>query len=285
MKLIALDLDGTTLNSKNEISEENIRMIKKAQEKGHIVMILSGRAPESINVELAKYDLKCPIAANNGTVVYADGKLLELTSLDLSQNQRIALALDKEFMPYKIATNKGVFAPKNWSGRLEKVLSSGRVPQEYLQDQNFKKFTNAPEKLGQALFNEFEEIINIKELSVQKYMILGLDPEQKERARSYFETIEDTYVTASSIFNLEVMNVNGNKGNGLKVMASYFNIPLEDTIAIGDEDNDIPAFKAAGLGIAMGNAMEETKKHSDVVTLSNDEDGVAYAIKKYVLNE
>ncbi|GIM28326.1 haloacid dehalogenase [Clostridium polyendosporum] len=283
MKLIALDLDGTTLNSNNEISEENIRMIKKAQQLGHIIMVLSGRAPESINAQLAKYGLDCPLGANNGTAVFDDGNLLELTSLTLFQNQKIALELDKEFMPYKISTNKGVFAPRNWSERLERVLSSGRVPDEYYENENYPKYTKSPSELGQAVFDEIEEVINNKELTVQKFLILGFDPEQKRRLQLYLESIEEIYVTASTPFNLEVTNINGNKGNGLKVMARHFHIPLEDTVAIGDEHNDISMFKVAGLPIAMGNAKEEAKKHSDIVTLTNDENGVAYAIEKYIL--
>lgn len=259
MKLIALDLDGTTLNSNNEISEENIRVIKKAQQLGHIIMVLSGRAPESIKAQLTKYGLDCPLGANNGTAVFADGKLLELISLTLSQNKKIVLELDKEFVPYKISTNKGVFAPRDWSQRLESVLASGRVPDEYFKDENFKKYTKSPRELGQKVFDEIEEVLNNKEISVQKFLILGFDPEQKRRLQLNLEAIGETYVTGSTPFNLEVTNIRGNKGNGLKVMARHFNIPLKDTVAIGDENNDIPMFKVAGLSIAMGNAKEEAK--------------------------
>lgn len=285
LKLIALDLDGTTLNSKKEISEENIRAIKKAQQQGHIVMVLSGRSPKSINALLAKYGLECPLGANNGTAVFADGKLLELTSLTPSQNQKIALELEKEFVPYNISTNKGVFAPRNWRERLERVLSSGRVPDEYYENEHYKMFTTPPEEYGHAFFDQIGDVINNKEFTIQKFLILGFDPEQKKRLQLYLESIEETNVTGSTPFNLEVTHINGNKGNGLKVIARYFNIPLEDTIAIGDEKNDIPMFKVAGLSIAMGNAEEEVKKQSDIVTLTNDENGVAYAIEKYILKD
>ena len=68
-------------------------------------------------------------------------------------------------------------------------------------------------------------------------------------------------------------------------MAQHFNIPLEDTVAIGDENNDIPMFKVAGLSISMGNVTEEVKYCSDITTLNNDENGVAYAIENYILKE
>lgn len=285
MKLIALDLDGTTLNSNKEISDENIRAIKKAQQQGHIVMILSGRTPSSINEQLAKYNLDCPVGGNNGTAIFANGKLLELNSLGHLQNQKVAIEIEKENVPYNISTNKGIFAPRNWDERLDNVLSLGRVPAEFYENKHFKMFTTSPNVYGHSFFDDVEEIINNQEFTIQKFLILGLDPEQKKRLQQKLQSIDETYVTGSSPFNLEVTHINGNKGYGLKIMARHFKIPLEDTVAIGDENNDIPMFNVAGLSIAMGNAEEEVKLQSDVVTLSNDENGVAYAIEKYILKE
>ncbi|WP_088068901.1 Cof-type HAD-IIB family hydrolase [Gottfriedia luciferensis] len=285
MKLIALDLDGTTLDTKKEISNETIRVIKKAQQQGHIVMILSGRAPSSINAELNKYGLNCPIGGHNGTAIFVDGKLLELNSLGCPQVQKLALEIEKESVPYNISTNKGIFAPRDWNERFERVISSGRIPEEYFENRHYKMFTTSPHLYGHSFFDHVDEIIQDKEFTVQKFLILCLDPEQKKRLQLRLNLIDETFVTGSSPFNLEVTHINGNKGYGLKVMASHFNIPLENTVAIGDEKNDIPMFNVAGLSISMGNSEEEVKRHSDVVTLSNDENGVAYAIEKYILRE
>lgn len=285
MKLIALDLDGTTLNSNKEISKENIQAIQKAQQQGHIVMALSGRSLNSIQAELNKYRLNLPIGGNNGTALYVDGKLLELTSLTLAQSQKIASEIEKEFMPFNFTTNKGTFGLNSWRERFEKVMASGHVPPEYYESKHFKMFTTPPWEYGHTIVENYEEVLSAQEITVQKFFILALDPMQKERMRLKLESIEETYITSSSPFNLEVMHINGNKGNGLKMMARHFNIPLENTVAIGDENNDIPMFKAAGLAIAMGNAEAEVKQHSDLVTLTNDEHGVAYAIEKYILRD
>jgi len=286
MKLICLDMDGTTLSSTNEISKENIEAIKKAQEDGHIVMVISGRAPESINATLEKYNLNCPIGGSNGTAVFADGNLLELTSLTKEQNKAAAIELDKEFVPYKIYTNKGIYVPQDWEERLNKVLSSDKVPFEYYKNENFERMTKIPDEAeGIQFFNSVQTLIEDNDITMQKFFILSLDPAQKDRLQVYLQEIEATYITTSSPFNLEVMNIKGNKGNGLKVMAEYFGIPLEDTVAIGDQFNDIPMFKVAGLAIAMGNAEKEVKELSDVITLTNDENGVAHAIYKYILKK
>lgn len=284
MKLIALDLDGTTLNSKKEITNETLQAIQKAQQQGHIVMALSGRPQKSINATLAQYGLSCPVGANNGTALFVDGKLLNYISLTSSDIQQIVKELENEQVPYNFATNKGQYAPNNWNDRLQNILSSGRVPEEYYNNQYFKMFTTAPQVYGHTLFDDVYEIIHDSTFTLQKFLIITLDPAQKERLQSKLSSIEGIFITSSSPFNLEVTHIDGNKGTGLKMMAEYFNVPLENTVAIGDERNDIPMFNVAGLSIAMENAEDEVKKHSDVITLSNDENGVAHAFEKYILN-
>ncbi|PFH83673.1 Cof-type HAD-IIB family hydrolase [Bacillus sp. AFS088145] len=285
MKLIALDLDGTTLNTNKIISEETLNSIKKAQAAGHIVMILSGRSPSSVNDELSKYGLNCPVGGHNGTALYVNGKLIELNSIGRPQIQKIALDVESEDLPYNISTNKGIFAPSNWDKRFEHVVSSGRVPKEYFSNRHFKMFTTPPNVYGHSFFNKVHEIIENEDFTIQKFLILTLDPKQMERLEKKLRFIDEIFVTSASPFNLEVTHINGNKGYGLKAMASYFNIPLENTVAIGDEKNDLPMFNLAGLSIAMGNAEEEVKLSCDVVTLSNDENGVAYAFEKYIFKE
>ncbi|WP_339216339.1 Cof-type HAD-IIB family hydrolase [Ornithinibacillus sp. FSL M8-0202] len=282
MKLIALDLDGTTLDSNKEISEENLRAILKAQREGHIIMVLSGRAMNRIKPVLKKYGLKCHIGANNGASLYVNDELIHRTVFKPEQFRRIYLELEKEGIPYNITTNKGVFAPRDWGERLEKVLSSGLVPQENYENRHFGIFTVLPTVHGHKLFDNIDDIIE-EDSSVQKFMVLTLDPIQKKRLEETLGLIDEIHVASSSI-NIDMMHQDANKGNALKIMAEHFNIALKDTIAIGDEGNDITMFKVAGLAVAMSNATDEVKSHSNVVTLSNDEDGVAYAINNYVLN-
>lgn len=283
MKLFALDMDGTTLTSKNEMSPETIQAIKKVQRLGHKVMILSGRAPESIKKLLDHYDLNCLIGGSNGAAVFADGKLLELTSLTSLQAEKITKEIEKEVVPIKIYTNKGIYVHSEWSARVEQVLSTGTVPAEYFDNENYEKMTRNPDESdGAVIFDDIETLLKDEELSIQKFFILVLNPAQRNRLLASTKSIEDVYVTTSSPFNIEIMSINGNKGNGLKVMANYLQVPLEDTVAVGDQYNDIPMFKAAGFSIAMGNAEEEIKEMSDYITLTNDENGVANAID-YVL--
>lgn len=281
MKLIAIDLDGTTLNSNKEISRETAQAIKEVQQRGHIVMILSGRPSSFIEHELSKHGLECPIGGSNGTELIAEGKIIKLSDLTTIQGQRIAMELDAEEVPYNITTDKGTFTSRKWSERLNGIISSGNVLNEYKLHKDYHMITTPPESYGNKFFKNSTEIIK-KGVSIHKFMLLTLEPEKKARITSKLELIKDTYITSSSPFNLEVMHIDGNKGNGLRKMAEHFQIPLEQTIAIGDEKNDLPMFKVAGVSIAMGNAELDIKKQCDHVTLTNDENGVAHAMKKYI---
>lgn len=98
------------------------------------------------------------------------------------------------------------------------------------------------------------------------------------------EMREEFTVVQSAPFFLEFLNPASNKGIGVAAIAEYLGIQPEEVICMGDAENDHHMLKYAGLGIAMANAMEETKKIADYITESNDDHGVAKAIEKFVLN-
>ena len=84
--------------------------------------------------------------------------------------------------------------------------------------------------------------------------------------------------------NIEINNINANKGNAIWMLADYLGVPRENTVSFGDALNDLSMIKAAGTGVAMANACDEIKEAADFITLSNDEDGVAYGIEKICFN-
>ncbi|WP_462410513.1 Cof-type HAD-IIB family hydrolase [Neobacillus sp. Marseille-QA0830] len=284
MRLIAIDMDGTTLNSQSKISQRTVDVIKKAQEQGHIVAVMSGRHITGITSLLYEYGIECPIGTSNGNATFVEGKMIDLVSLDSRQNEKILYKLDEEFLPYKLSTIQGVFAPKDWETRFQQMISSEFAPEEFVKNDHYKKFCKSPNELGQNLFQSTDEILGNPDMKVQNCYVLSFIAEQTTRLKDYLSSIDGVEVTSSLPIGMDILHSEGNKGHGLEVLAEHFHIPLEDTIAIGDEQNDIPMFKKAGLAIAMGNAHDQVKELCDAVTLTNDEDGVAYAIEKYVLN-
>ena len=91
-------------------------------------------------------------------------------------------------------------------------------------------------------------------------------------------------LSRSAPFFLEFLNKNSNKGAGVRMVAEYLGLTADQVICMGDAGNDHHMIEYAGLGIAMGNAMEETKALADYVTDTNDNHGVAAAIEKFILN-
>jgi Cof subfamily protein (haloacid dehalogenase superfamily) len=285
MKLIAIDLDGTLLSKDTGITQENLQAIRKAQSQGHIVMICSGRAPEDIQQILKKYELSCPLAGSNGSVVQAEGKLLGMVSMNRENIIQIAKRLDDERVPYRIYTNHGIFVPEDWTERVNLALQGDTIKVEGLSDEVFRRITEQPQQSDLIkYFHDYNEWFGTKDMKIQKFFILTLNREKKSELTAYLSNIPGVATTSSGQMNIEVMDVNGNKGNALKIMAEYYGISLADTVAIGDNFNDIPMLKVAGFSIAMGNADPAVKQLCNFVTLSNAENGVSYAIDKFILN-
>jgi len=283
-KLIAIDLDGTLLSSHIEISQENVQAIQKAQDAGHIVMICSGRAPEDIKNVLAKTPLSCPLAGSNGTMVVADGKLLSQISINKENVKTVAKILNETKYPFKVYTSHGIYVASTWTERILAFLEENKEFSNNLSSKEYKFLTEQPKETDTVkIFENIDDVLAKNDLAVQKFFIPTISG--KMELISTLEKIEGISITTSGPYNVEIMDVNGNKGNGIKVMAEYFSIPIEDTVAIGDNFNDVPMMDVAGLSIAMGNADPTVKEKADVVTLSNNEHGVAHAIEKYILNK
>ncbi|MGG2094098.1 Cof-type HAD-IIB family hydrolase [Bacillus sp. S13(2024)] len=285
MKLIALDMDGTLLSSNLEISQENLEAIRNAEEAGHIVMICSGRAKEDILKLLEQYRLSLPLGASNGAVVYADGKVIHSRTLQKEKVYEIAKKLEVEGFPYKLYTNKGVYAPYNWK---EQVTKSFQLNKDSL-DVTIEEIERISEKQLKAnlitTFQSIEDVVLDSAIEISKFFILTFHKEERTQLLQSLEKDAAIMVTASAPTNLEIMDEHGHKGNGLQEMAKHFHIPLQDTVAIGDNFNDVPMLEVAGLSIAMGNAEHDVKQLCDIVTATNDENGVAYAIKHHILQK
>ena len=284
MKLIAIDMDGTLLSNEKTISQANIQAIQDAKDQGHIIMICSGRPHDGILQFLAENKLDLPLAGSNGAVTYTENKIIHSAIMDVHVAAKVFHQLEEQRHPFKIYTNKGVFTQEAFLERAQKEYLDApekegphRIKIELLVESH----TNFPSNM----ITTFEDLTEDKELVIFKYFVFVPHELKKQTLHSSIESIEGLAITSSGMDNLEIMGTDGNKGTGLKQMAKHYHIPIEDTIAIGDNFNDLPMLNVAGLSVAMENAEENVKKVCDVITLSNEEDGVAYAIRKYVLNE
>lgn len=265
-KLVAIDMDGTLLNSDKFISKGNKVAIKKAIKKGVKVVITSGRGLKGLDKFLDEIHLRGEneyLIANNGGTIYRTSDFKCISYKGLKGRDLVkAHALSKEFGLNMIAyTHEGsIAAEENEFTRFESEYVGNPV-----KILNFNTDVDDEDEITKILFSQTEEFLEKKMLEIPK------------------EFYSEYNVVKTMPIVLEVMDKDCNKGYGVKVLADKLGIKKEEIICIGDQANDIEMITYAGLGIAMGNAIEELKNVAEYVTLDNDNDGVAKAIEKFIL--
>jgi Cof subfamily protein (haloacid dehalogenase superfamily) len=273
IRLIALDLDWTTLNGKSELTPVNRKMIVRALDSGITVAVATGRSfyaiPEEIkSIEGIRYFISANGAhvtdAGTGTNIYDSfiEKSAVLKAIELSKAHGIMLEAFYDGQPFIDAK------------LYDSVLKHGSV----YRNTNYVLTTRKPVDDIYALMTEhIDRLENIN--------FFFPDKEEKERMFPIISTIENGSITTSFPNNIELGGVGANKGLALKALAEHLGIDRNEILAIGDAPNDIAMIEYAGIGVAVDNAWDGTKTHADFVTKSNAEDGVAYAIAKIVFGE
>ena len=271
IRLIAVDLDGTLMNRKKEITPRTRAVIKEATEAGILVMPATGRPVTGFpDVLEAIPDCRYALTSNGALVydlqekrpIYEDLISVEntLTILDFTKQYDLMVDIYVHGNGYSEKRNLANLAHFSFAEGMQEYVLRTRIPVDDIRE--FAVRENVPvEKL--VLF--FHDV--------------GFKPEM-ERLLEQFPFIRTTDAVPN---NLELNNSTANKGDSLLRFGAQLGIAREEIMAIGDGRNDRDMIVAAGLGVAMANACDVLKEAADVETLSNDEDGVAAAIEKYAL--
>ncbi|MDA7025465.1 Cof-type HAD-IIB family hydrolase [Bacillus sp. CLL-7-23] len=284
MRLIAIDLDGTLLNTESIISPENRAAIKKALVSDCIVTICTGRA--TFDVKELLNDLDIPIiAANGGTVHDFNYKLLSRTLMDREAGQKAAQYLTDHHIYFEVYTDDALLSPNDGKQKLEAELdiiasANSDADKDTLWQgalTQFKQFGIKPVQNIQDVFNGEENIY--------KLLCFSFDLDKLEQAKAELSTYPKLALTSSGKHIIEILPDMSGKGRALKELAKHYGIDKKDIYAIGDSPNDFSMFEEAGHRIAMGNAINELKQMSTFITKSNDENGVAYFINQLLENE
>lgn len=256
-KLVAMDMDGTLLNSKGALTVDTLYAIKKAKDEGIIFTLATGRPISGVVKFLEMLDFKAPIITYNGAMLIdpTDHRIIfkkDLLAKDAITIFNLGNSLNQTMC---IWCDNNLYANRS-DERLEK----------------YKKISG----------NEPTIISDISELAVRGVTkILWYDDAEKISVMkesinpSIFESV--TFTTSQPHF-LEFFNSEVSKGVALEKLAQELGIKQEEVVAIGDGLNDLPMIKYAGLGIAMENGHKELRDAAKYVTLSNDDDGIACAI-------
>lgn len=267
-KILVLDIDGTLTNSKKEITPRARAALKRAQEKGIKIALASGRPtygimPVAKELELERYGGYI-LSFNGGQIINAQtGEVIYQKTLPLD-TPALLYDMSREYgtniMTYLDET---VITPKKDDRYVE--LESRINKMEVREVANFKSFVNFP---------------------VTKCLMVGdgdylAEVEQKVKARLGGRLS----VLRSEPFFLEVMPQNIDKAYSLGKLLEHLGLDREQMVACGDGFNDRSMIEFAGLGVAMANAQEPVRSAADHVTASNDEDGVAMVVERFILGE
>lgn len=266
-KLIALDMDGTVLNDKKTISKENKEAIKAAISKDCKVVLSTGRPVKGIENYLNELNLihngDYAIALNGaliqetktGKVLYSD----RMTHDDLKIIYKLSLKFDIDIHFF---TANECYTPKL---------------NEYSEfDSNIN---NMP--LSIVDINNLPE-----DLIIIKIMFVGPEGKITEIIKQIPQEFKQKYnVVRTAPIYLEFLNNHTSKGHGVEKLCNILNIDKKEVICVGDAENDISMIEYAGLGVAMANAYSEVKQVANYITKTNEDNGVAHVINKFILEK
>ncbi len=281
-KILALDLDGTLLNEKNQVAPRDAQAVRRAQERGVQIVLCTGRNVREVRA--FNDQLLAPpdwLVTSSGAAVQRpeDAEPRFFSGLSLTHCEEI-LELCEEFETDPcLYTTQSLYYGGAFRALLRRLEQSGQVIMDEADEGYY--YLDSHEKWMKALENEtlpFTKSVlypsqDISDLLFHRLVELG-----------GFE-IAPSVMFGGELHNIEINRRGVNKGQSLRWLAKELGCTMENLVAIGDSDNDLTMLRAAGLGIAMANGGSNIRLTADAVTGSNTENGVAQAIERYILEE
>ncbi len=261
-KIVFLDLDGTLLNSNAKISNENVKTIQKLDKLGIPVILTSGRMPKGVYPFVERLGIKKPLITFGGSsVLDENGNSLYSTGLD----KKTVLEVYNYAKDLGSKTSFNFYIGDNW------YTTDLDHPAEIAE---YKQIGFKPEQ------NEPEIVMKDEDLSI-KCLFTGFEDEIAELEIAMRERFPNLKVMRSQPTLLEIMNPGISKAHGIDVILDYYGIPIENSIGIGDNYNDLEMLQHVNFPIIMENSPESLKQEGKyTITKSNDNNGVSYILEK-----
>ncbi len=261
IRLVAVDLDGTLLTSANTLAREGSRLLTEAARNDVHVVLATARFPISVRDFCRSLQITGPIICLNGAQVFAspDGPMLASLSFPRRIGLEIACLADANGWETTVTVGETTYYRQR-PGQALGPFDTGRV----VVPTNSDGVVADPVRI---LTQDTQAMERIQVLCESKY------------SRSC--TIDLYHRPDGTAWSLGVFPKRANKGAGLRVILRHLGIRRSEALAIGNDYNDIPLFRQAGLSVAMGNAPEVVKQAARVVAPGNDREGVAWALKEF----
>ena len=270
-RIIGFDLDGTLLNSQNHIAEHTREVLTRAVEQGIWILPVTGRPLGGLPKEVVEFPgVQYAITANGARIMETQtgGCLYERLVPVKTAEQIMEIFSDYDALREVYYGGKGYAEAEEFS----RVGEYMRSPQMAV----YVRATRTP-------VPDILQLIREKGQDTDKVQGVFKIDEERTEARKRLEAVEGIEVTGALSNNIEVNAAGVDKGNAILWFADHLGIPHEEVAGFGDGNNDIQLLKKAGIGVAMANATDQVKAVSDYITGTNDEDGVATFIEKYIL--
>ncbi len=268
-KLLALDMDGTLLNSKKEITEHTYQALERANEAGCQVCLSTGRG----FAELKDYERQMDILSHgiliSGGCIYDfhNQEVLSQRTIEREFIEQIVAAIaDRDIMVQVLNQTLSV-VEKSILSRMEDFYMGVYTPM-------YERVTTKVDDIRDFLLHSGEDATKIN--------LYHRSPKEREKTLQLLKDLPLSFAYSEQT-SLEITPQNIDKGAGLKFLCEKLSISPDEVIAVGDADNDLPILREAGLSVAMGNANDHVKELADVVTGDNDHDGIAEIVERYIL--
>ena len=274
IKLIALDLDATLLDSRKKVSQRNLEALERARQMGILMVPVTGRPAQGLpQAVLDLPGLRYAVTSNGATIRdWAEDRFL----LEKHLTPETALAvLDtcRDFDMVREVFREGIGYLTQADYEILRDRYAGTPMWEYVMGTR------------QVLPGSLEDFLRADTRPVEELFFLTGSIQEKEALRERLSDLPEIGFADPFPNDLEVMAGGIDKGEAFLWLLDHLGIDPSETLAMGDGGSDIPLLRAAGIGIAMGNALDYVKEAADDVTASCDEDGVALALEKYIFND
>jgi Cof subfamily protein (haloacid dehalogenase superfamily) len=262
--LVIADVDGTLVTPRKTLTEGSRRAVEKIHKAGIAFAITSSRPPRGLRMLVEPLSLSTPIAGFNGG---------QFVKPDLSIISRETLAAEIVESAIRLIESHGldvwIFCGSDWFVR---DLHGPHIDTEEMTVQFLPK-------LVETFDNVLDDVAKVVGVSNDHEAVAHCEIDARE------ELGDRASASRSQPYYLDVTHPNANKGMVVRWLSEYLNTPVDEIATIGDMSNDLPMFASSGLSIAMGNASPEVQRAARFVTTSNEEEGFANAVDRYILCE